>query len=125
MHFIIRSQGTNRKDLLTVILQTFRDLHREYKGIKASEIVPCPCNGCRSQANKQHFFDFENLKNRLEKGRRVVECDKSLEEVKLVHLLGEHFVFENLEVGQPLVMSQSKGPLRKCRSYSSPTLKPM
>lgn len=107
--FSVRCQGHNRKGLLTAILKTFRDLHSEYKGIKVTEVVPCPCSGCRSGQNKQHYFEFENLKNRLEKGRRVVECDKSLEEVELVRLLGDLLLFEHLAPGQPVVMSQNVG----------------
>lgn len=102
--FEIHSQGNNRKGLLTSILKTFRDLHSEYNDIKVSEIVPCSCSGCQSGKNKQHYFDFENLKNRLEKGRRIVDCDKSLEEVELMALLGDLLVFEHLSVGKALVM---------------------
>ena len=106
--FGIQVQGHNRKGLLTAILKTLRDLHSTYKGIKVSEIVPCPCEGCRKGKNKPHFFDFENLKNRLEKGRRTVECDKSLEEVELLQLLGDLLVFDNLQVGEPVVMKDTQ-----------------
>jgi hypothetical protein len=102
--FALRVQGRRRRDLLTAIVKTLRDLHDEYKGIRVSENLPCPCSGCRMGKNKQHFFDFENLKNRLEKGRRVVECDKSLEEVALVPFLGEIMVFDNLREGHRVVL---------------------
>lgn len=107
--FSIRCQGNNRKGLLTAILKTFRDLHSEYKGIKFAEIVPCPCSACLSGLNKQYYFKFEHLKNRLEKGRRIVECEESLEEVELVRLLGDLLLFEHLAPGQPVVMSQNVG----------------
>ncbi len=106
--FAVQVQGHNRKGLLTSILKTFRDLHAEYKGIRAFEIVPCPCAGCKSKKNKQHFFDLENLKNRFEKGRRTVECDKSLEEVELLQLLGDLLVFEHLSAGEPLILKDVK-----------------
>ncbi len=70
--------GGERRGLLTAVLKTLRDLHEEYRGIRAHEIVPCPCSGCSSKKNPQHYFEFKNLSNRLEKGRRVVECDQSL-----------------------------------------------
>ena len=102
--FHIRARGSNRKGLLTSILKTLRDLHGKYNGIRFAELVPCPCRGCREKKNRQHYFDFDNLRNRLERGRRVVECDKSLNEVELVKLLGDLLVFDVLETGQPLVM---------------------
>ncbi|MCC6459273.1 MAG: hypothetical protein IT260_02305, partial [Saprospiraceae bacterium] len=129
--FYIRSQGRDRKGLLTVILKTFRDLHAEYRGIRWEEKVPCPCAGCREGANKQHYFDFENLKNRLEKGRRQVECDKSLEELEVLPLLENHFVFEQLKTGQPLLLKQDIGGsppseprIRRIFLASSAELKP-
>ncbi len=106
--FYVRARGSNRKGLLTSLLKTLRDLHGEYKGIKFAELVPCPCRGCREKRNKQHYFDFDNLRNRLERGRRVVECDKSLEEIELVKLLGDLLVFDVLAAGQPVVLKDVK-----------------
>ena len=110
--FYIRSQGSDRRGLLTAILKTLRELHADYPGIGAFEIVPCPCSVCRTKQNEseKHFFDFANLQNRLERGRRVVECDKSLEEVDLVKLLGGLLVFEHLGVGQRVVLGKTERP---------------
>ncbi|HRD81297.1 MAG TPA: COR domain-containing protein [Saprospiraceae bacterium] len=108
--FLIRVQGKGGKGLLTAIRNTLRDLHDEYRGIRPHEIIPCPCSGCRSGKNRQHYFDYENLQNRLEKGRRVVECDKSLEELNLLELLGALFVFDSLEVGRPPRMREVASP---------------
>lgn len=102
--FAIRGQGTNRKLLLTAIIKSIRDLHSIYKGIKVSEIIPCPCSGCSGGKNKQHYFDFQNIINRIEKGRNLIECDKSLEEVELLSLINNMFVFEALSIGQPVVL---------------------
>ena len=95
--FRIRSQGANRKGIMTVILKTFRELHSEYKGIKYKEKVPCICEGCKSLKNKQHFFDFEYLRFRLEKGRYKVECEKSLIEINVMELFENSFVLENFK----------------------------
>ncbi|WP_421794931.1 leucine-rich repeat domain-containing protein [Haliscomenobacter sp.] len=100
----IQALGSERRGLLTAILKTLRDLHEEYRGIRAHEIVPCPCEGCRTEKNPQHYFDFKNLSNRLEKGRRVVECDQSLEEVDLLKILGDLLLFERLGVGEAVVL---------------------
>ena len=106
----IRAVGSERRGLLTAILKTLRDLHEEYRGIRAHEIVPCPCEGCRTEKNPQHYFDFKNLSNRLEKGRRVVECDQSLEEIDLLKILGDLLLFERLGVGEVVVLAKSKNP---------------
>jgi len=110
--FYIRAQGSDRRGLLTAILKTLRELHADYSGIEAYEIVPCPCSVCRTRQNEseKHFFDFANLQNRLERGRRMVECDKSLEEIDLVQLLGDMLVFEHLGVGQRVVLKEMHSP---------------
>jgi hypothetical protein len=120
--------GSERRGLLTAILKTLRDLHGEYRGIRAHEIVPCPCEGCRTEKNPQHYFDFKNLSNRLEKGRRVVECDQSLEEVDLLKILGDLLVFERLGIGEMVVLKDVAVRLRLpqefrtfiCRYLKSP-----
>lgn len=100
--FYIRTQGRNRKGMITVILKTLRELHAEYKGIKYRERVPCTCAGCKTGKNEQHYFDFTNLQNRLEKGRHEVECDKSLENLNVWKLLENSFVFEQFKDGRSL-----------------------
>jgi Leucine-rich repeat (LRR) protein len=105
--FHIRTQGNNRKGMMTVILKTFRELHAEYKGIKYREKVPCNCEGCRTGKNKPHYFDFANLKFRLEKGRYEVECDNSLETVNVMKLPENTFVFEKFQEGYSLQLKEN------------------
>lgn len=104
--FYIRTQGRNRKGMMTVILKTFRELHAEYKGIKYREKVPCTCSGCKLGKNAQHYFDFSNLQFRLEKGRHEVECDKSLETLNVLQLLENSFVFEQMKGGRDLQLKE-------------------
>ncbi len=92
--FYIRTQGDNRKGMMTVIIRTFRELYLDYSGIRYEEKVPCPCSGCSEGLNEQHYFFFSNLKRRLEKGRIEVECDKSLETLNVLDLLENTFVLE-------------------------------
>ena len=96
--FFIRTQGGSRKEMMTIILKTFRDLHSGYKGIKYKENVPCICSGCKAGTTK-HYYDFTNLKFRLEKGRYEVECDKTLERVSILELLENTFVLEKYKEG--------------------------
>ena len=105
--FYIRTQGNNRKEMMTLILKTFRELHAEYKGIKYKEKVPCTCEGCSTGKNKQHYFDFVNLQFRLEKGRHEVECANSLETLNVMELLENTFVFEQFKEGRALQLKEN------------------
>lgn len=102
--FYIRTQGKSRKELMTVVVKTFRELHKDYKGIKFKELVPCA--GCRSGENQQWYFDFRDLGTRLEKRRYEVECPKSLEIVSVLKLLENMFVFETVMEGRPLELKE-------------------
>lgn len=95
--FHIRSQGNNRKGMMTIILKTFRELHADYKGIKYKEKVPCTCEGCKMGKNKQGYFDFEMLNKRIEKGKDDVDCEKSVESVNMMELLENTFVLERVK----------------------------
>jgi internalin A len=108
--FLVRVQGKGGKGLLTAILKTLRDLHEEYKGIRPHEIIPCPCSGCRSGKNRQHYFDFRKLQNWWERGTRERDCDESGEFVDIGQLLGDNFLFEKMEIGQPLRMREMESP---------------
>jgi small GTP-binding protein len=100
----IRSQGTNRKGMMTIILKTFRELNSQYKGIKFDEKVPCICSGCGSKKNEQHYFNFEDLNYRLQKGKFIVECDKSLEDQNVLELLENSFFLRQANKGEALIL---------------------
>ncbi len=117
--FQILVTGLERKGLLTLIIKTFRDLHTEYKGIRMNEVVPCPCKGCQQKKNQQHYFDLENLTNRLEKSRRKVECDKSLEEVDILQMLGDLFTLERLGFWDQEEKSNEERVNQKVKTESS------
>lgn len=104
--FYIRTQGDNRKEMMTAILKTFRELHSEYKGIKYIEKISCTCEGCRNRENKQHYYDFVNLQFRLEKGKYLVECANSLNTINVVELLENIFVFEEFKKGNGLRLKE-------------------
>lgn len=127
----IRSQGSNRKGLMTVILKTLRELHSEYSGISCQEKVPCACKGCTAGENKQYYFSYAYLKRAREKGRNEVECHESLETQNVWALLENTFVFERREKGEPLsfkidVPRQHKPEVRVLKLFiaSSSELKP-
>jgi internalin A len=97
--FYIRTQGSNRKGMMTVILKTFRELHADYKGIKYEERVPCICEDCRSGRNKQDYFDLAKLNRRLENGKDEVDCNTSVKPVNIMELLENAFILEKFKAG--------------------------
>lgn len=106
--FYICSQGSDRRALLTAILRTLRELHGEYGGIEPYEVLPCPCGGCLGQLNPQHYFEFSDLQSLLENGEQTERCPKSRKWLDLVKLLGGMLVFENLAVGQQVVLGKAE-----------------
>lgn len=96
--------GPEKKSISTYIISTLRKLNGEYKGIRVREVIPCPCQGCQNKKNKQHYYDFNNLLFRLEKGRQNVECDNSLEEVDISKYLENLLFFDKLNVGEKHIL---------------------
>ncbi|OJJ20943.1 hypothetical protein BKI52_10210 [marine bacterium AO1-C] len=93
--------GKNKKELLSIIRKTLQEIHADFHNLSVEEMIPCNCSECQTHTTI-YFYRFANLKRRLEKGRKSVECDLSFEEVYISDLLegvgnGHLATLENIE----------------------------
>ncbi len=92
----IRVQGADRKGLLTIIDKTFEELHNDFKGIvNVEKLVPCNCPACSEVDARPNFYEWSDLMNRKEKGKKTVECKVSFEDVNVLQLI--EYVFDQEE----------------------------
>jgi hypothetical protein len=56
--------------------------------MKVEKRIPCHCSVCKN-AGEPFFYKYQDLKRRLEKGRREVECGISYEMVNVRNLIDE------------------------------------
>ncbi len=77
----------NKKELLAVIRNEFDHIHTTLNNPELKEMVPCICEKCK--VGKPDFYDYNILRKYIEKGKKKIECRKSMEDVSIDELLGE------------------------------------
>ncbi len=84
----IRLSGTNKRDFMTIIAEKVDDINHKYEKMKVDKLIPCNCSECTVSENP-FFYTHADLKKRIEKGRRDVECGNSYELVNVRQLIDD------------------------------------
>jgi internalin A len=79
--------GTNCRELLSVVRHQIDEIHRTLNEPRVSEMVPCNCVQCQTHA--PHLFAFSTLEAYLAKGLEEIRCEKSLENASIRKLIAE------------------------------------
>ena len=66
--------------------------------MKVDKLIPCNCDECKADG-APYFYEHKDLKRRLEKGRREVECGKSCEMVDVQGLIDDVMVEDRRGLG--------------------------
>lgn len=86
----IRISGKHRRDFMTIITEMLDKINTQYEKMKVEKLIPCNCNLCKVNGDP-YFYKYKDLKVRLEKGKKEVECGKSYEMVNVRGLIDEVF----------------------------------
>ena len=84
----VKLQGKNKPDLFAIIRSEIGRIHKTLKQPPVELKVPCICDECKSSDNPE-FYAFKTLNKYLDKGKKTIECRKSIEEVSINQLLGK------------------------------------
>jgi len=84
----IRISRQNKRDFMTVIVDQLDQINAQYEKMKVEKLIPCNCEMCEGTTNP-YFYQYSDLKRRIEKGRREVECGKSYEMVNVQQLIDD------------------------------------
>ena len=82
----LRARGVQAKELLTLLGEDFDKLHERLAGLKVRKMIPCNCRVC-GIAQEPHFYEYNDLARRKERGKSTVECTVSYEDVGVIKLL--------------------------------------
>ncbi len=82
----IAIHGKTARELLAVIRDHFTHIHQTLNNLAVRQNLPCPCGECAG-AEKQHFFDYDDIRRVMEK-RDTVPCMISGDDVAIADLLG-------------------------------------
>jgi hypothetical protein len=78
----IRIDGSNKKELLTIIQYHFDEINKSIKKVKITKEIPCSCStDCSYKFNYKGLLDAEN------EGIKKVQCQKNWKNVSLSLLL--------------------------------------
>lgn len=78
----IRISGKKKRELLAIIRHQFDHINSSIKNIKINEEIPCNCTN-----NCIQIFDYNDLINGEQKGKKEIICPKSFERISLLRLL--------------------------------------
>ena len=84
----MRVSGVNRRDFMTIITEEIDKINGQYEKMKVDKMIPCNCAECQT-SDSPHFYEYKDLRRRLEKGRAEVECANSYEMVNVRASTGE------------------------------------
>ncbi len=84
----IRLSGKNKRDFMTIIAEKVDDINHKYEKMKVDKLIPCNCSECTVSENP-FFYTHADLKKRIEKGKRDVECGNSYELVNVRQLIDD------------------------------------
>jgi small GTP-binding protein len=84
----IRTEGNEKKELLSTILLKIEEINKTFTNLEPHEMLGCNCSECIQSPEKQYFFSMETINKRINKGKKVIECEKSIEVVEIDRLLG-------------------------------------
>lgn len=84
----IRISGKNKRDFMTIIVDRLDSINAQYEKMKVEKLILCICDECKESKNP-YPYKYSDLKRRIEKGRREVECGKSYEMVNVRQLIDD------------------------------------
>lgn len=91
----IKISGSYKKEFATIIVDTIENLNSEYPTLKVGKLVPCICEEC-AKSSDPHFYNYHDLKVRLEKGKTTIECGYSYENIDVNLLLEGVYIREEV-----------------------------
>jgi internalin A len=114
---VVRAVGSRRRELMTIATYHLDEIHATFPKIKVEKLIPCICNTCKNE-QVPHYYDFNNLQDRLERRKETAECAKSFEDVSVRALLNAVFQKEAAPALEEKLVSDTDATIRLFISYS-------
>ncbi len=112
----INVEGYHKKILMTIVAEEIDRINSSFAGVKVQKLIPCNCIEC-VDSEKPHFYRYESLKKRIERGKTTVECDHSYEDVSVSGLM-DHLFNNTVRPIKIKPVNNSSLPLKIFISYS-------
>jgi internalin A len=88
------AEGTDKTQLLNETISQLDAIHKDskFKNLQVKKWVPCTCRVCKTK-DKPHYFDYDYLRGKIQRGAKQVECQKSFDDMLIKDILKEIQVF--------------------------------
>jgi internalin A len=87
----------DKKSLLLLIRHEVENIHKTaFPGMVCSEMVVCNCHDCLT-SESPYFYSYEDIKRYISKGKKTIECRKSIEDVPIKDLIGAVYYYEEVD----------------------------
>lgn len=83
---IVKINGENKQEFLKLISNKIDEINSQYDNLRVEKLIPCNCKICSTTENP-NFYEFSDLKRRLDRGKETVECKISYEDVDVKGLI--------------------------------------
>lgn len=117
---LIRVVGRQPKELMTLIVADFDEMHRSFFSLKMKKMIPCNCTTCLTSGNP-NFYEFQKLQKRKDDGKEEMECDKNYDKVNVLTLLDGIFVsrsrFSKTKVREKVAVDELEDALELMRLH--------
>ena len=85
----IRINGSNKKDLMTIVTHEIDKINDSYERIKYNKLIPCNCPACVDK-EKPHFYRLQELKQREAYEQEYIGCGQPpFHQVKVLDLMDD------------------------------------
>jgi hypothetical protein len=102
---IIVLEGENKKEMLGIIRKNIKDINDTFENLEVEEMIPCNCTQCKGSA-EPYYYRLKGLRRRLRDGQRMIQCDKSYENMNIHEILGDVVIFEKDKRGDRIIFTQ-------------------
>ncbi len=82
----IQAIGEFSRQLMTIVTEEVDRINSGYRALRVEKMIPCNCETCHD-SDTTHYYSYASLQERVRRGRRTVECDKSYNMLEVAALL--------------------------------------
>ena len=84
----IRIQGSQKRDLLSIIIDTFDEIHDRFPRLNYQQLIPCNCATCKDSQDP-HTYPLEVLRYFDSNHQSEIQCQKSFQMVNIYGLIDD------------------------------------
>ncbi len=82
---LVRVSGEQCRELMTIVAEEIDSINDGYPSIKVEKMIPCRCHVCAADSTP-HWFRYSNLQERIRRGKKTAECERSYQNVDVAQL---------------------------------------